>query len=155
VASGPIPKRSDRRRRRNAPEVPIDTAQAATYVAVPGPDDEWHPIARNWYMSLKDSGQSVYYEPSDWATAYLIAESISRDLREQVVGVTDHGEVIMHKVPMKGASMSAYLRAMTVLLATEGDRRRSRLELQRASEADVDDDAAVAALDQYRQRFTG
>jgi len=152
--SGPVPKRSDQRRRRNAPQTPVDTAEASTEVTIPDADEAWHPVALQWYLSLGDSGQSVFYEPSDWAVAFLIAESISRDLQPQFVGITEQGEVVRERIPMKGASLSAYLRAMTVLLATEGDRRRARLELQRASETDADEDAAVAALDDYRRRLS-
>lgn len=150
---GPVPKRTDQVRRRNVPETPVDTAPASLDVDVPEADENWHAIARQWYISLAASGQSIFYEPSDWATAYLIAESISRDLNPQFVAVTEQGEVVKEKIPMKGASLAAYLRAMSVLLATEGDRRRSRLELQRASETDVDEAAAVTALDDYRARL--
>lgn len=149
---GPVPKRSDQVRRRNAPEVPIDTAPAATDVEIPEPDKSWHPIALRWYLSLADSGQSHWYEPSDWALAYLIAESMSRDLKPQVVGVSIDGKAVKATIPLRGASMSSYLKAMTSLLVTEGDRRRLRIEL---SKPQVDDDeaAAVADLDEYRSRF--
>lgn len=149
---GPVPNRSDQRRRRNAPEVPIDTAPAAEDVEAPEPDMSWHPIALRWYQSLADSGQSHWYEPSDWALAYLIAESMSRDLKPQVVGVSIDGKAVKATIPLRGTSMSSYLKAMTALLVTEGDRRRLRIEL---SKPQVDDDeaAAVADLDEYRTRF--
>lgn len=152
---GPVAKRSDQRRRANKPEVPIDKVAGADQVEMPVADEQWHPIARLWYESLSESGQRVFYEPSDWATAYLIAESISRDLKPQFVGISESGEVLKEKIPMKGASLTAYLRAMTALLVTEGDRRRSHLELQRAAQVDADEEAAVAQLDEYRSRITG
>ena len=152
---GPVPERSDQRRRTNAPEIPIDHAPAAEHVEVPEPDEDWHPIAKQWYLSLGGSGQRVFYEPSDWATAYLIAESISRDLKPQFVGMTEDGDVIREKIPMKGASLTAYLKAMSALLATEGDRRRSRVELQRAAQVDADEEASVVAMDDYIRRVTG
>lgn len=150
---GPVSKRSDQLRRRNTPDIPVDSAPAAVSVEIPGPDDDWHPVARQWYVALGLSGQRIFYEPSDWATAYLIAESISRDLKPQFVAATEQGEVIKECIPMKGASLTAYLRAMTALLATEGDRRRARLELQRATPNDDDEQAAVTALDAYRARL--
>lgn len=152
---GPVNKRSDQLRRRNTPDVDVDTAPAAKNVTIPVADEEWHPIARQWYESLEPSGQSVYYEPSDWATAYLIAESISRDLNPQFVAVTEQGDVIKERIPMKGASLTAYLRAMTALMTTEGDRRRARLELERATAVDEDEAASVTALSDYVSRISG
>lgn len=149
---GPVPNRSDQVRRRNAPEVPIDTAPAAENVEVPEADKSWHPIAAQWYRSLAESGQSHWYEPSDWALAYLIAESMSRDLKPQVVGVSIDGKAVKATIPLRGASMAAYLKAMTSLLVTEGDRRRLRIELSKP-QVDEDEAAAVADLDEYRTRF--
>src|SRR5690242_6765714 len=131
-SGGPVPKRSDQRRRRNKPEGgEITKAAGAEKVAVPRADADWHPVAKRWFNSLAKSGQSRFYEPSDWATAFLIAESMSRDLLPQVVGVTDKGEVVRDTIPLKGASLGAYLRAFSTLLTTEGDRRRMKLELER------------------------
>lgn len=157
-ARGPVGKRSDQRHghRTKAELESVDHAPAAANVAGPPANSRWHATAKRWYESLSASGQSVYYEPSDWATAYLIAESISRDLKPQFVGVNEQtGEPILQTIPMKGASLAAYLRAMTALLVTEGDRRRARLELERQAQADEDEDAAVTALDAYRQRISG
>lgn len=131
---GPIPNRSDQRRRRNAPELPIDEAAGADDVEAPEPDETWHPIARRIFDSLGESGQSVFYEPSDWAQAFLMCESISRDLRPQVVGTTDSGEILEATIPLKGASLNAYRAVMAALLVTEGDRRRAALELQRGGD---------------------
>lgn len=152
---GPVPKPSDQRRRRNAPEQPIDNAPGADDVEMPASDPEWHAIAAAWYESLGQSGQSRYYEPSDWQTAYLIAESMSRDLSPQAVGIVAQGpragEVVVSTIPLKGASLAAYLKAMSVLLVTEGDRRRAALELQRGGEqSDPEKDRADATVTQLR-----
>lgn len=153
---GPVPKRSDQRRRTNAPEVPIDSAPASIAVVVPAPSEDWHPVARQLYEALRDSGQAHFYEPSDWATAYLIAESISLDLKPQFVGFAQTGrdttEAEFAVIPLKGASLSAYLKALSSLLATEGDRRRARLELVRAANVDEDEAAAVVQLAAYREQ---
>lgn len=156
-SGGPVPKRSTQRRRRNKPDVEIDHAPSAPEAPVPEPMDSWHPIAKAWYESLVKSGQSVFYQPSDWATAFLIAESISRDLKPQVVGVhPETGEPIMATIPLKGASLASYLKAMTVLLATEGDRRRARLELQRGGvQEDPDDLASVTAISDWQSKLSG
>lgn len=148
---GPVPKRSDMRRRRNKPDIPITTLAAGTNAEAPEPDAEWHPIAVRWYRSLAESGQRVFYEPSDWATAYLIAESISRDLHPQFVGHTDSGHVIEREIPMKGASLAAYLKAMNALLVTEGDRRRARMELERGEVDTSAEEAKIARMAEYRK----
>ena len=155
-AGGPPPKRASERRRRNKPDFPITTAPGAPHVEVPEPDPDWHPVARRWYESLAASGQSQFYEPSDWATAYLLAESISRDLKPQVVGLhPETGKPVRAAIPMKGASLAAYLRGMTSLMVTEGDRRRARLELERPGAVEKDTPAGVTALDEYRKALGG
>jgi len=135
------------------PAEQITTAPAAASVVVPVADDAWHRVARTWYDSLALSGQSHWYEPSDWATAFLIAESISRDLSEQVVGFTEKDGAIFAVIPLKGASLSAYLKAMASLLVTEGDRRRSRVELERGAAVDADEEASVTALADFQSKL--
>ncbi len=137
---GPVPKRTDQRRRVNKPEIPLTEAVAGAVSSQPPGEPNWHPLAAEWYRSLADSGQSRFYEPSDWATARLIAESMSRDLN--------------HLMVIPPSSLSAWLKAMTALLVTEGDRRRLSLELKRAeSSPEVVD--GVADLDEYRRRLSG
>jgi hypothetical protein len=134
---GPIPKRSDQRRRTNkpAPGQEITTAKASGPVKVPPAPRSWHPIARRWYLSLKDSAQSAYYEPSDWAQAQLIAESMTR---------------MLYADEFKASSLQAVMAGMTELLTSEGARRRARLEIDRAAPAPI---ATVTAADDYRDRL--
>lgn len=147
--------RSEQRRRRNADDLPISHAPAASRVTVPKAGKGWHRIARRWYRSLGGSGQSAFYEPSDWAVAYLVAESMSRDLGEQFLGINEKtGEVEYGVIPLKGASLNAYLKAFAALMVTEGDRRRMRLELQRNAEVDEDHEAGVAVMDEWRDRLS-
>jgi hypothetical protein len=122
-------------------------------VTIPPASKDWHPIARDWYRSLAKSGQQEHYQQSDCATAYLIAESISRDLKPQPIGVhPETGEAVMATIPMKGASLAAYLRAFTALMVTEGDRRRARVELERGQ---PQPDESVPNLDDFRDRLSG
>lgn len=147
-ARGPAPKRSDQRRRENAPARPIDKPGAGS-VVVPEPSTAWHPVAAQWYESLARSGQSVFYEQSDWATAYLIAESLSRDFKPRYVAMSEEtGEPIYAELPLSGTALSAYLRAFTSLLVTEADRRRSSIELQRGPVVEAEE---VSSLDDYRR----
>lgn len=152
---GHIPKRSDQRRRRNAPELgEITKAPGAAVVPVPPAYEDWDEIAIDFYESLPKSGQSDFYEPSDWALATVVCESLSRDLRSQpLIDQDGHavldakGKPIMRKLPLKGANLSAYLRAFQVLMVAEGDRRRLRLELQRPGAAPDKADRPANVLD--------
>jgi hypothetical protein len=153
---GPVPKRSTARRRTNTPKTKTTKAPAAAKVAIPKVDAKWHPAAKSWYLSLGKSGQHKFYEPSDWALAWLLAESISRDLKPQIVGIVEEtGDPVFAVIPMKGASLAAYLKAMSALLVTEGDRRRASIELERPRlnpPAENRDD--VPRLSDYRDRLT-
>lgn len=125
---------------------------------MPPADEDWHPIAVRWYESLGESGQSVFYEASDWALAQLTAESISRDLKPVVVGLTVHDDgsrvPVFADAPIKGASLAAYLKSMTALMVSEGDRRRAGIELKRsAPEADVPDDPKVTSIAKYKAKL--
>ena len=154
---GPAPKREGQRRRRNKPESDVTKAAGATEVKRPRINGKWHPVAKRWFLSLEDSGQSSFYEPSDWALAEMIAESMSRDLRPQFVGLDDKNKKIMAAKPINGAAMGAYLKAMSSLLVTEADRRRSSIELTRP-EPEVEGDkggSGVSWIDDARRRRGG
>lgn len=145
---GPVPKKDAERRRRNkSPEsegslssIPAEVVNVdellAGDVEIPVADEAWHPIARQVYDAQVRSGQVIWMEPSDWAMLYLLCESISRDLNPQVVGITEEGEVVKESIPLKGASLSSYLKAFEALLMAEGGRRRLRIELERQKRLD-------------------
>jgi hypothetical protein len=152
-ARGPAPKPQATRRRTNKPKNPVVKAAKAPVSKIPKANPDWHPIALEFFNSLSLSGQSEFYEASDWALAVLLAESISRDLMPQFVGFTDSGELLHERIPMKGASLTAYLRAMTSLLVTEGDRRRVGLELQKGPQTDPHADRALATVTDIQTRL--
>lgn len=136
---GPIPTRSDQRRRRNSPDV--DKAPAAKKVSVPAADRDWHPIAARWYRSLKRSGQSRFFEPSDWAQAYFVAEGMSR--------------LLFREGKFFSAQLFAAIDAASArLLVTEGDRRRMRIELERGI-TEEQQSAGVASMNAWREKLTG
>lgn len=136
---GPVPKRSDQRRRRN-----IDSDAPDTVLASAGPrtemipaNPEWHDVARQWYESLAESGQSEFYEASDWATAHYVAEAMSRNLLQG---------------RFSAQLFAAVMSGMTELLTTEGARRRARIELERAKDdGDSETSAKVAQMNEYRK----
>lgn len=107
---------------------------------LPEPDPLWHPIASDWYVSLRSSGQAQFYEPSDWAMARYAAELMSRGL------CSDR--------PPNGQFVSALDSVMARLLTTEGDRRRARIELERKP-AVRQAPAGVTAIADYRAALGG
>jgi hypothetical protein len=138
---GPVPKRSDQRRRTNAPEIPIETTPPARQAyRRPTPQADWHPLARRWWNALAKSGQSAWYEPSDWEHAYIWADLLSRQL------ASDKPSAMM---------LVAWNDAAARLLVTEGDRRRMRIELAKAGETDPDKEAGVTAMDDWRKKLAG
>jgi hypothetical protein len=132
---GPVPKRSSQRRRRNKDSKPAK-AKASGAVAVPPANSKWHAGAKRWYKSLKDSGQSQFFEPSDWEAAYFLAGEISEYLNSD----------------RRSAMMFSHIwSAMGELLTTEASRRRLKLEIERDS-GQVGEDGDVTDLDEYRKR---
>lgn len=147
---GPPPKRSEQRRRVNVPAAGEPTkVPGATDVRPPRADSKWHPIAKRWFNALGKSGQARFYEPSDWAMAYVVAESMSQEFKPRPMAV---GFEIQHVAQPPRANMVAtWLRACATLMVTEGDRRRLALELQRPKAEEGEDD--VAWLDDARTRL--
>ena len=137
---GPVPQRSDQRRRANKPEIPVATAPAAAKAPMPAPDAGWHQLARDMYESLAVSGQSAFFEPSDWQAARLAAEATSRLLK--------------NRQRFSAVLLAAVNSMWSGLLMTEADRRRLRIELEKPKE-DTAAAAAVSFLDDARKRFSG
>lgn len=143
-AHGPIPKRSEERRRRNKDDGP-ELIQAPAggpedLPDLPEPDPLWHPIAVDWYLSLRESGQAAFYEPSDWAVARYAADLMSK--------------VLMSERGPNGQLVAALNSVMSSLLTTEGDRRRARMELERKP-AGKQAPASVTAIADYRSSIGG
>jgi hypothetical protein len=134
-ARGPVPKRSTERRRRNKEAKPEQVQPLVASVAAPKPNARWHPLAKDWFVSLGESGQARFFEPSDWQAARYVAEMLSRQLRE--------------KRPSAQFFQSIWS-AMSDLLTTEAARRRVRIEVDR-DHGDPEQPAGVTALADYRK----
>jgi hypothetical protein len=106
----------------------------------PEPDDHWHELARDWFVSLGESGQSDYYQASDWQQARVWAEILSRQ---------------MQAGRMSSQLVMAWASGATELLTTEGARRRLRLELERMPAAPDGPDEVEDELDAHRTRRSG
>ena len=134
---GPVPKRSSERRRRNKDGRPEKVPPPKSgEVKAPPASRDWHPIARAWYRSLKESGQARFYEPSDWQAARYVAEVMSRHLAAE---------------RPSAQLFTGIWSAMTDLLTTEAARRRVRIEVERGAGEPEGPPAGVTALDDYRR----
>lgn len=154
-ARGPAPKRSDQRRRTNTPAAgEPDQVDDATDTVIPNPDPEWHHTARIVWDSLFHSGQVQFYTSTDWASAYVLCDSMSLELSPQPV-VSKDGVVTMVTYPPKGASLSAWRATMAALLMTEGDRRRAALELQRPKTAEPEQTGSVTDIRSWKVGLSG
>lgn len=165
---GPMPKRTAERRRRNktsesgdsleVTRVEVDEAELEKEPvgALPTPKD-WDETAAAVYDSLKRSGMRIFYEPSDWAQAYLLCEQIDKHLKPQVVmgpegAVLDgEGDIMMRVVPMPGSTLSAIIKGFTALGMAEGDRRRMKIELERGATAPTLPEGAGANVTSIRK----
>lgn len=144
-ARGPISKRSEERMGHRSKDEKESITKAPSgpptgLPELPEPSELWHPIATDWYLSLRDSGQAAFYQPSDWAMARYAAELMSRGLNSDR--------------PPNGQYVAALNSVMASLLTTEGDRRRVRIELERPRTGS-ETSAKVTALDDYRTAFGG
>ncbi|HEY8723350.1 MAG TPA: hypothetical protein VIL92_05765 [Gaiellaceae bacterium] len=134
---GPVPKRSTERRRRNKESEPSKVSViAAAPVKPPEVDPQWHSIAADWFLSLRDSGQAQFFEPSDWQAARFVAEVMTRNL--------NGGK-------FSSVLFAAVWAAMNDLLSTEASRRRVRMEIER--DPGVEQPAGVTALADYRKNL--
>jgi hypothetical protein len=94
-------------------------------IPIPTADERWLPEARSWYNSLKLSGQSEFYEASDWATAVAAARALDMGLRSY------------------NASLFAqWVRLSERLAVTHADRVKARIVLDEPEPTDADEDAA-------------
>lgn len=162
---GPMPKRSEERRRRNKDPEGIELVKVdlddliAGDVEIPVVPDEWDPITRHLWDSLAKSGQSIFYEPGDWATALALCEVLDRWLKPQQVKVGEEefyevadnpkdpedpivlkGKRYLYEdkiIAMPGGVLTSILKGLASLMVTEGDRRRLRIELDRKKAQDA------------------
>lgn len=137
---GPPPKRSEERIRNNVQEWPVEKVQVTGVVEVPDlgiPDP--HPLVEEFWEALKTSGQSKYYEPSDWVYAKLVLTLINSSLIRDRIGA---------------AHLQQFNSMFSNLLVSEGDRRRVRLEIERRPFGAVETDTVVKASERFKAKFS-
>ena len=113
--TGPIPKREDLRRRHTKDEDLVDrmpSGLAAGEKYGPEPPEWMDGYALEFYEAFRTSGQAIFYEPSDWAVLTLTCRNVMAEIRKP-----------------SAVMLASILHACTMLAATEGDRRRIRIEL--------------------------
>ena len=132
---GPVPKHSSQRRRRN--ETGVESVVVGGGVEPPELLGEHSEVAVRFWDALGRSGQSVFFQPSDWSQAELVVLAID--------------QFVSKPSAMMLQSINSM---MSNLLVTEGDRRRLRLELQDAP-ADDGEESQIADLNEFRSRFAG
>jgi hypothetical protein len=142
MAKGPIPKDPAMRHGHDMgaqdSRTGIEKLPASTCRKVPDANPHWHPYAVGWYNSLKLSGQSASYEPSDWATALVAAQLMDELLQG---GFASPG------------LLAEWNDMASRLCTTLGDRRRARIQLIRAGETDPDDAAADAEVRKMQRKL--
>lgn len=113
-------------------------------------DPAWHPIAIRIYEAARTSGQSAFYQDSDWAILYSLCEDISYYKTPSKATAVNRktGEASEYDKPRSGQMLQSIMSNLTSLLLTEGERRRVRLELQTPPEERPD--LKVVAMKQYR-----
>jgi hypothetical protein len=94
------------------------------------------PEAQSWFRSLARSGQSDFYEASDWATAVAAAQAYDIFLRTYNASV-----------------FGSFVRLSERLGVTVIDRKRSRIELDDPEPQDEDEDAADEAVQGWQARL--
>lgn len=157
VASrGPIPKRTEVRRRANASSDGLEVSRGASMPsAAPEPAPYWHEMALEIYESMCESGQSVYWEQSDYAVLWLMCDQLHALYQPQFLGMQGDGIGIQKpfygKRAMTASEIGAIMKTLGGLGATEGDRRRMRIELQKDDGAVRDLPKGVVAFDRARR----
>lgn len=101
---------------------------------IPPAPRTWHKRARDWYNSLKTSGQSKFYQDSDWQKALMI------------------GDIMTYMYNDGFAKKAILIQTIDGMMAnlgtTEGDRRGAlRIELE--DEAIVDESVRAKAMAFY------
>lgn len=120
---GPVPKRSDQRRRRNKPAIDITKVDGAA-AAAPELDLEVSSIVADWYGALSLGPEARFYTPAMWQRARIVAKMLD--------GVLTSGR--------PSSQMYAALQGdMKSLLVDAGELRRLGIEVQAADVEPVAD----------------
>lgn len=134
---GPVPNRTgDLSRERDAnrgDKIPVSKGVLLPTTIPRVSDKEWHPIAKRLWDAAKTSGQSAYYQNTDWVMLYSLCDDLS---------------VYKKSGNRSSVMLAAIMSGLSNLLLTEADRRRARIELE--APEDPQQDAELIAIDGYK-----
>lgn len=123
----------ERKRKERGTTATRGDARTAT---IPDPNPGWCEVANGLWESAQTSGQSDFYQDSDWWTLYFACDQITY-MYEQ------------------GKRSPEFLKGIISMLAnlmfTEADRRRARIEL--TDNTEDPEDVAMTAVADYRARL--
>ena len=144
---GPIGKRDEERIRRNIPENPTETISVIGNVEIQELGDishlgETHPIVVEMYDAMRNSASVKFFEPTDWVYARLTLHTLNAEL----IYAKHNGK------PVGAMKLTAITQMLSSLLFTEGDRRRARIEIERAPH-DAAGGRVLDVTDMLRQRL--
>lgn len=138
---GPIPNRTeDLSRERDAhrsTKAPLKKG-VMREVKIPNAPRDWHPTCRRLWESLKSSGQSDFFQDSDWAYAYSILEDFSFQKNAQAKGKR-----------MSAETIKTLYAGLDKLMMTEAERRKARIELEEPDSGE--DSKGTAMVKNYKQ----
>lgn len=137
---GPVPKRQEDKHHRIKPAIEVKRGKSGMSEDYKPPikNKNWSNLAKKLWDELKKSGQTRFYEPSDWAVAYLLCETVTEFQRSK----------------MKNGQMLASIQSlMSDLLMTEGARRRVGIELDRKTVEEVERDENVLVMSKWREKM--
>ena len=106
-------------------------------IPIPRPDPKWKPEAQSWFRSLALSGQSEFYEASDWSTAVAAAQAYDVFLKTYNASI-----------------FAQFVRLSERLGCTITDRKRSRIELAEPDPGDEDEDRADDSIKDWHGRLS-
>ena len=128
----PTPKRSDQRTRNNSPAARKAVA-AGKPKRIPSADKNWPPRVKEFYRACLASGQTEFWEPSDYALLRVACD------------------VLADAAGTASATMYAqFIRLTSDLLLTETARRKAYVELV----AEIEADTRESASDRVRQMLS-
>jgi hypothetical protein len=107
-------------------------------IPIPDANPRWHPQAQSWFNSLKISGQSEFYEASDWAMAVVAAQTYDLFMRT-------YREALLLRFDRLSARLGACI--------ADRNAARIRLEGEPQPVADEDEEAADAVVLDWRRKF--
>jgi hypothetical protein len=144
--TGPIPKRDEMKAGHNAKSESEEIDRPKMTGRVVRPDLRKFPgmitqtLTKGFWESLSESGQSQYYEPSDWMTALTALHLLDKQLAS--------GERVSPTM------VAAIWQMLTSIAVTEGERRRLRIEVERVTAGEDGDGAKVIPISQvYADRL--